>query len=387
MAEETTSQTTEAAATEQAATETQTPTQEPASIKDTIEAQGKAEGESVEFESLFDSEEVSEAELRGEEETETKDSQESEDSQSETKKEDTASSPSKDEKKSDEEVEGSDKKAAAKADEAKDEQGKPPKGFVPIQALHQERGQRQILTQEVQDLRSELEALKSGKTVIQETEGAEQSPEETFEVLSEEAFEELLEEDPVEAMKYDRKERAHKAKLAEQAKAAQAETDIINQSLGMMATSVPGLYDKDSDVNQKLSDFAMEKGFADFDGLALVTDPRTRIVPANGGRPQLLGETAANLVIMLNTLFQEMATLGDNKVDAEALEKAAEEKVRDKVTKDVLAKLKQPAEAEHKSLGDIPGDAGEDIAGLGGPMSEADFAKLSEAEQRRYLGG
>ncbi len=384
MAEENTSQTTEA--TESAATEAQTPTPEPAAIKDTIDANGKAEGESVEFESLFDSEDVSEAELKGEEEAEVKDDQESEETPSETKEE-TASSPSKDEKKPGEASEAEGEQADTKADEAKDEQGKPPKGFVPIQALHKERGQRQLLTQQVQDLLTEVTALKSGKTADSETEGSEKAqPEEAFEVLSEEAFDELLEDDPVEAIRYDRKLRAYETKLAEKDKAVKAEASVIEESLGMMATAIPGLYDTDSDVNQKLSDFAMEKGFADLDGLALVTDPRTRVVSANGGTPQLLGETAANLVIMLNTLFQESATLGDKNVDAEALEKAAEEKVRGKITKEVLAKLKLPAGAEHKSLGDVPGDSG-DAELMGGPTNEADFAKLSEADQKRYLGG
>ena len=150
----------------------------------------------------------------------------------------------------------------------------------------------------------------------------------------------------------------------------------------MMAAAVPGLYDTDNDVNRKLSDFAAEKGFADVDGLALITDPRTRIISPDGGPPQILGETAANLVIMLNTLFQEVAT---PRTPTE-VEKALTERIRAQVTKEVMSKIKQPAGAEHKSLGDIPGDAGDD-ATLMRAMTEADFAKLSEADQRRYLGG
>ena len=318
--------------------------------------------------------------MKGEEETETKDDPKAADTQSETKKEDTASSPSKDEKKPDEKAsEESGKEAEGKAAQAKDEQTKPPKGFVPIQALHQERGQRQLLTQEVQTLRAENTALKSGKVSEQEAESAKEAE---FEVLSEEDFNELLGDDPVEAIKYERKLRAHEAKQADQKKVADADTATIEQSLGMMATAIPGLYDTDSDVNQKLSDFAVEKGFADLDGLALVTDPRTKIIPTNGGNPQLLGDTAANLVIMLNTLFQEA---GVSKEDPD--NKELTEKLRGEITKELLAKIKKPAGAEHKSLGDIPGDAGSDLTLTGGPKTEADFAKLSEDDQQRLLGG
>lgn len=365
MTEETTSQATQTAASKEQAAETKPATPEPASIDNTVDVEAEAEAQAVEFPSLFETENVSEAELRGEEEAALEGDKLPE-GKSETKE--AAASPPKDKK-----PEG--EKAAEKA---QDEQGKPPKGFVAIQALHQERGQRQLLTQEVQNLRAELEAVKQGREEIRGSEEEKQVEEEAFEVLSEAAFNELVEEDPVEAIKYDRKLRVYEARQADKA----VEQDTVEQSIGMMAAAVPGLYDTDNDVNRKLSDFAAEKGFADVDGLALITDPRTRIISPDGGPPQILGETAANLVIMLNTLFQEVAT---PRTPTE-VEKALTERIRAQVTKEVMSKIKQPAGAEHKSLGDIPGDAGDD-ATLMRAMTEADFAKLSEADQRRYLGG
>lgn len=344
MAEETTSQATPAAEAAQSATA------EPASISNTIDVTAESEAQATGFEGLFDSENVSEAELMGE------DPQAAEKS-SETKPADT--SPAKDEKKAEEPI----------------EEGKPPKGFVPIQALHQERGQRQLMSQELAHLRSELEAIKSGKATTPEVSKPD-LVEPEFKVLSEAEFDALVEEDPVEAIKYDRKLRAHEAKQAQKARSADQEQSLIERSVGMMAEAVPGLYDQGSDVNAKLSNFAVEKGFADLDGLALVTDPRTRIIDANG-QPRMLGETAAHLVVMLNNLFQET-----NKDDGS---KALTERIRAEVTKEVLSKITQPAGAEHRSIGDIPGDAGN--TNVSAILTEAEFAKLSEADQRRLLGG
>jgi hypothetical protein len=355
MAEETTSQ-------QAITTDVQAPTSEPASLDNISDAQPPAEGQSVTFEPLFDTESVSEAELMGEE-GEPKDDQQK---PSETKEE-PATSPPKDEKKQDESKEDS------------PTEDKPPKGFVPIQALHQERGQRQMLTIEVQQLKSELEALKSGKTEDQNA-----APhDDDFNVLSDEEFDALLEEDPVEAIKYDRKFRAYEARQAEKAKSERAERQLIDQSVGMMEEAVPGLYDQDSDVNQRLTEFAIEKGFADMDGLALVTDPRTKIVPHNGGKPRALGQTAAHFVVMLHNLFKEASLPKD---DA-GREKALMDRVKAEVTQELLGKIKQPTGAEHKSIADMPGDAGSDVLNLSGPLTEAAFANLSDADQRRLLGG
>jgi hypothetical protein len=369
-------QATSSQATETAAT--QNPTPEPASIENVVDASADSEAQSVTtFEPLFDTETISDEDLMGEdaekpsEDAEKpKDESKAEEKPSETKE--AGTSPPKDEK------------AAEDASDGTGEAQKPPKGFVPIQALHQERGQRQVLTQEVSQLRAELEAFKSGKKAVEDPTA---EPEvEDFKVLSEQEFDSLLEEDPVEAIKYDRKLRAWEFEQAKKSEAEKAEKAEIDTSIGMMAEAVPGLYDQDSDINQRLSEFAVENGFADLDGLAVVTDPRTKVIPANGGAPKPLGRVAANLVVMLNSLFQQASKPAVAEGDAKAKD-ALEKKVREQVTKDVLSKIKQPAGAEHRSLGDIPGDAGSDISSLTNPLTEADFARLSKADQQRLLGG
>lgn len=365
MATETTSQ-----ASVEAAAQAATP--EPASPDHTINADGNSEAQATgTFEPLFDTETISEAELMGEETEEAKDKPKAQEKPSETKE--AEPSPPIDEK-----------EATEDASDGTGEAGKPPKGFVPIQALHQERGQRQVLSQEVSQLRAELEAFKTAKKAVEATHGAPKDVEE-FKVLSEQEFNELLEEDPVEAIKYDRKFRAYEARQAEQAKAKQSDQAMIDQSMGMMAEAVPGLYDQDSDVNQRLSEFAVENGFTDLDGLALVTDPRTRVLPANGGNPKPLGQAAASLVLMLNNLFQEASKPPDK--GAQDAQTKLEQRIREQVTQELLSKIKQPAGTEHRSLGDVPGDAGADASALEKVLSETEFSRLSEADQRRLLGG
>lgn len=380
MAKETTSQ----KETTDKTTATQTPTPEPASIDNTVDVDAPSEAQVVEFDPLFDDEDVSDDDLRGEE-AEEKPS----DSKSEAK-DDTVTSPPEDKKESKDKKADEDKPDEDKAEEADDkEETKPPKGYVPIQALHQERGQRQMLSQQVQSLQQQLESLQSGKQP--ETVQEDKKPEPGFEVLTDEQVEELIEDDPVEAMKYDRKFRAYQDRLRsweasqQQKQAAERqEQEVIERSIGMMAESVPGLYDQDSDVNQKLSDFAVESGFADLDGLALVTDPRVKVIPPNGGKPRPLGETAANLVLMLNNLFNEKS----NGPDTGKIEKQVEARLRDEITKELLSKLKTDTGAGgHKSIGDVPGESGQESVANLNPKTEQDFLNLSAEEERRLLGG
>jgi len=365
MAHETTSQATTTAPAEQAATP------EPAAPEQTVSADAPSEAQATtKFDPLFDTESVSEAELRGEEPPKADAPPEPTPKPSETKE--AGSSPPKD---------GKDEQPTEKATDEPGDAGKPPKGFVSIKALHQERGQRQILSQELSRVRTELEQLRAGQKASPEsTPAAEAVKEEPgFKVLSEAEFDALVEDDPVEAIKYDRKLRVYEAKQAQRQQAEQSENAVIEESIGMMAGAIPGLYDEASDINQRLSDFAVSNGFTDIDGLALVTDPRTKVIPANGGKPQPLGQAAAHLVLMLNNLFQAASKSPDVK-------QKIEQSVREQVTKEVLSKIKQPSGAEHRSLGDIPGDAG-DTAAPPTVLTEADFARLSEADQRRLLGG
>ena len=335
----------------------QAATPEPAAASDTVDVAGQSEGQAVEFESLFD-EGVSDAELMGEEEQTEKPSE---------AKEEPAPSPPKDVKESEKEPE-TPKEEEPQADEG--QQDKPPKGFVPIQALHQERTQRQVMAQQLQQLQAQLDAAKTAKP---ETDKPEADGE--FKVLSESEFNELLEEDPVEAIKYDRKLRSWETQQAEKANAAKAEQSIIDRSISMMVEAVPGLYDQENDTNEQLTNFAAEHGFTDLDGLSIVTDPRTKVIPVNGGKPQLLGETAAHFVTLLSNLFQTTKN-GD---------KAKDSTLKAEVTKELLSKLKQSPAGQHVSLGDIPG--GDTIDVTAGPMTEAQYAKMSAEDKRRYLGG
>jgi hypothetical protein len=346
-----------------------------------VETPNDVEGLSVEFESLFEGEDVSEDELMGASEEEGKPTDEGSETQTSSKKDDgdAASSQPKDAKQDGEASE--DKKAAETKDDGEGEESKPPKGFVPIQALHQERSQRQTLATELQQMKAELEALRAGKDTTGQ--GKDAKAGEEFKVLSEEEFNELLEDDPVEAIKYDRRLRAYEAAQEEAKKAQQTEAELVNQSVTRMSEIVPGLYDENSDINQRLTDFAIENGFTDLDGLAMVTDPRTKVINPNTGKPVVLGETAAHLVTMLHNVFQKMSA-PNTEANAEDTGKLTKQ-IEAEVVKNVLSKIKQPTGEEHRSIGDAPGDAKIDIDTP--VLTEEEFAKLPKDKQKRLLGG
>lgn len=353
----------EVQAEEAIATEQPTITREPVDGDHTFD---DLETQSVEFDPLFEDEDVTEAELMGEEPEPEADTKEPE-----VEKETAAPQP-----------EGDKEEVTDEGKETLDDGGnKPPKGFVPIQALHQERGQRQMLSQEVQQLKEQLATLSQQKPLEDDQRKLDLDTDtEGFKVLSEEAFEELLEDDPVEAIKYERKLRSYEAQQASIAEAEKIQNESIARAIGMMTEAIPDLYDTNSDVNQKLTDFAAQKGFQDLDGLAVLTDPRTQVVPSGGSKPKPLGETAANLVVFLNNYFKEAQAFNDPNASNEL-----KDSLKAEITKSLLQKIKSDS-GTHVSLADLPGDSG-NIGDSGDILTEEQFSKLSEAEQKRYLGG
>lgn len=241
---------------------------------------------------------------------------------------------------------------------------KPPKGFVPLKAVHEAR-------EKIDALRAELDTLKAER---------EAPKDEEFKVLSEEDFDKLLAEDIFEAMKYERKLRQYNEEMATKQAAEKAERDAISKAQARMLKAVPGLFDPEAKVNQDLAEFALTEGL-DVDFLKAVTDPATKIIPRGGKSPILLGEQAAGFVEFL------FGTYSKGSSEAERIAKAvaeAEVKTREAVTKEMMAKIKENA-ADHRSIGDLPGVS--DKIKSGALLTEAELAALSEEEQRAYLGG
>ena len=356
-------------------------------------AEGKPPESYERPEPLFDEEPVvTEDDLKGVEKPEKPEessSSEDDDKSSGTEKEKTATSQPKDDETqgtADDESRSEEKSPEAKADdEGTGSTKKPPAGYVPLAALHEERSRRKELAEEIRELRQQVTELTSGKrkgaedgdgsgsNVVDDMEG--------FKVLSDEEFDELVEEDPQEALRYQsRLRRYEQAQRAEEERRRQLD-DLVKTSVQAVAEAIPGFYEDDGEVAEKLSAFASQHGFGGAFS-AYMTDPRTLVMPPGADEPVLLGEGAANLLKMIHSLHQAVGTADPEKLRAEV-----EKEVTAKVTKELMEKFKKdPTGVSFRDIGEIPG-AGDKTPPVSGPLTEAEYARMSADERRAVLGG
>jgi hypothetical protein len=113
--------------------------------------------------------------------------------------------------------------------------------------------------------------------------------------------------------------------------------------------------------------------------LAALTSPGTKITLADG-RQALLGPAAAEIVGLIAG-FHKASTASDRKNIESELRPAIEQEV----TKTLMSKLKKGD--GFRSLDMVPGSGAKSPTGGGQLLSEADFARLSPAEQEAYLQG
>lgn len=328
---------------------------------------------------LFDEQAPSEAELSGDS---------TEEATATEKKEEGAAEET---EKAEGEAETSEKEPAEKETKSAEEEtkeevkadGKPPAGYVPHAALHEERVARQELRQEVADLRQELAGIKQAKEV---------PAEDAFKVMSDEEFDELAEEDPSKAVKYQRNLDRHlRAKDVETAKdSARGEQNrqdqhIINSSFAKMDAAVPGLRDESNSVNGDLRQFAVENGF-DADFLSVMTAPGTLILPEGAEKAVLLGDGAAGLVDMIYRL-QSSSVKNDPKTLRATIKAELLKELTPKITEELMKKFKSPAHgaADFKSLGDVPGGTSDGIVSTGG-FTEAQYAAMPPEQRDKLLG-
>lgn len=271
-----------------------------------------------------------------------------------------------------------DKAAPAAEDPAKPAaQDKPPEGFVPIAALHEERTKRKAADQRINELTVALTTVNTQAAPA--AQGDPLAPFKDFKVLSRDEYNELVDEDVAAAQKYlgelneyQEAKRQVEAKKAENERLSQTQresfTTIVNNSKAAMEREVPGLYDQKSDVNEKLMQFAEAQGM-DTDLLADLTDPAT-IITVNGKR-QLMGEGSVAVLRMLNNMYKAEQTIT--------------QRVTEQVTNDIITKFKLDA-GVYRSIGDNP-SRGEAPADTGQVLTEADFRGMSEEDERKWLGG
>ncbi|MCK9431593.1 MAG: hypothetical protein M0R00_01380 [Candidatus Omnitrophica bacterium] len=337
-------------------TATLTPSEQREAIVITQDDMGRDTKEATIQEAPFFEKEISEAELMGE--------------------------PGEPEKKSGDDSTDTEKKPEVIKEEGKEvtkeaEPVKPPPGFVPKGALHEEREKRKELQATIDDLRKQLE----GKPEEQDKSIAKTlGLPEDFKILTDEEEDALMEEDLFAYQKYQRNLRKYERGTFESSKKEQVAAEInrrattlIEGAVRRMEASVPGIHEPESEINKSLTEFALSNGF-DNEYLNVMTDPKTLILPAGAKQPVYLGDGAASLVELINNTFNSKATI----------EAKLTKEITEKVTAELMKKFKSPGQT-HKSLGDAPGSMSIDVTG--GKYTEKDFAKMSEDEQRIALGG
>ena len=347
----------------------------------TIPEEGSGVRDDVTLKPLFE-EPVSESELRGEVEDEATAAEEGESSETEK----TGSSPPEDE-------EGTQKAAGGDDDEKGTSEGeseagiearseeKPPLGYVPIAALHEERRKRKELAAKVDELLTRF----SDSPEESDSDGGTADVDENFKVLTDEEFDALVEEDPQEAIRYQARLRQYEAKQRAQEEHRRRAEEIVRSSIGAVIEAIPDYYNEDGKTARELAAFAAEHGFSG-DMADWMTDPRTLIIPPNAEPPMLLGEGAASLLKMIHALHEKSAKANPEKVRAE-LEEEITKEVTAKVTKELLEKFKKDPAGTFRDIGEIPG-SGDDIPPAAtGLITEEQFARMSEEERRVLLGG
>lgn len=253
-------------------------------------------------------------------------------------------------------------------------------------------GIRRELTEERQARRTLAQQLEVAQQTISQLQGEIQrgvtapqaSPMDKFKdfkELSDDEYDDLVTTDYAEAQRYikrlaDYREAQHTAAEQDRQQRSISEAahrnaaTIINTSREAMAQEVPGLYDEKSDINERLMTFAEQHGM-DGDLLAALTDPATVIVQRGAKSGAYLGRGAVATLRLLHNLYQGEARIRDELTRS--------------ITEQVMGKVKTDA-GVYKSLGDnpaqtiIPEDTGQIV-------TEDDFRNLSEADQRRLLGG
>lgn len=256
---------------------------------------------------------------------------------------------------------------------------KPPDGYVPLASLHEERNARKTLAAEVERLRRELMA--AHEPPAQEAE--KDAPE--FKILTEAEEDDLMERDIFEYQKYQRALRNYERDQEYRQQATIAEKNLIAKGYQAIEEAVPGIMSEQSNINEALTRFAHERGLDSYT-LGVLTNPATKVIVPGQKQAVFLGDAAAGLVKLIHQHY----TLANNSVPGrqgatrEALEKELTPAIMEKVTKEVMAKLKTTQPAGYRNIGDVPGKG--DIPSSGN-YTENDFRNMTEDQLRAALGG
>jgi len=246
----------------------------------------------------------------------------------------------------------------------------PPKGYVPLAALKESR-------EETRALKDRIKALEAKVLTPEVKTPAEVVPEvrTDFKVLTTAEFRELSDESPRDALVYMAELRDYE-NVQRISQAREQEVDaIFRESVKLMEEAVPTLFDEDSEAPKILAEFAETVGFTK--DMFYLTNPETQIILPGETKPVYLGTQAASILKMLAGLQGKIVKDPKSAVDETALRKSIEA--------EVLKKIKTGGKS-FKSLSDIPTSDSETPASKG-VLSEAQYMKLTPAQQKAYLSG
>ena len=363
-------------------------------LMETVEPETKAEGDESETKKAESSPSEDEAK-KAEEEAKAKAEKEAKPETDEEKK------AAEEKAKADAEVKAKeDEKAKVKADaKAKAEEDvkdkKPPPGYVPQEALFEERGKRQTADRTIEDLQGQIGLL--GKQLEEAKKSAPRK--DGFVKLSDEEIEELMEDDPDEVKRYyikldraekedrDAKEESDQV-TARQRAVLEEDGKRIEKAYARVNKEVPNLYNQeDRSVGEGLSKFLRDNGF-ESNMLGIMTDPKTLIKGQKDDHPTALGEGAADFLVFVNNAHQLVSSTS-KPTDEKELRAEITKTVRaelqaefDGNVKEFNQKLKDSAGDNFKGLGELPSASG-DVKSF--DLSETDLMKMDEKDTDDWL--
>lgn len=262
--------------------------------------------------------------------------------------------------------------------EAKEDQktGKPPEGFVEIQALTETRSKMKTFRDRAEKAEAENQALLLEVQRLMSGANDKKSDEPEFKELSPEELADLKEEDPDAYHEYradliEHKDRQRHQQELEARKQhfdqlAMREVNEAGREIGEMLAA--------EGMNEALITYGAEAGFTQADLVAL-SHPDTKLVTGDG-KTRYLGKGALAFLKHLDA----GRTMNRETLKAE-IEKELRPKIIEEETKRILGKIKNP-EGQQKSL-DGQGEKG--VKPLPETMTEADFARMSPEDQERWL--
>lgn len=281
-----------------------------------------------------------------------------------------------------------------------DRQGADQERMVPLKALHAERARRKELQERLADVETRLKARQVKPAGTDEPKKAADIPDDLKPVVEDfqrknPEYAHLAVEDSPDGARIRRRLVDYDPDLAlDCAMAIQADRQLREQVstsqqrhegeyLNACIRELNGLFPEGSaggETASKAVAYAGECGL-DSETVGLLTSPSTIIIDPESGKQVHLGRKAVEVAGFLKDAYDLSCS-----TNPEAVRKSIADSLRAEITAELAEKMRGTRpETSFRGLGDGPG--GGERPQSGGPLSEAEFAKLSPADQERLLRG